>query len=192
MKKNMKRNFLFIVLLALCPFLETACQKPPPPSITEKKEMPPTVLWLTGLPCSGKTTLAKQLHKHVPLSVVIDEDLKTIQVAEMTQVILDSVPLVIISDSTPKQKEREEARTLIEKTGVRFVEVYIDAPLELCIERDVKGQYKKALKGEISDFIGIGTPYQIPNKPDVICQTDQEDVQESISRILSAINEEIF
>lgn len=166
-----------------------------------------TTIWLTGLPCSGKTTIANYIHEQIPNSVVLDgdavrhrlnsdlgfspEDRKENlrRISEMAKIILESVPVVIISVVSPKQEVRDTAREMIEGEDVRFLEVFVDAPLELCIERDVKGMYKKALAGEIPFFTGVGSPYEVPKQPDLVCHTEIETLDESAAKILKVIRE---
>lgn len=166
-----------------------------------------TTIWLTGLPCSGKTTIANYIHEQIPNSVVLDgdavrhrlnsdlgfspEDRKENlrRISEMAKIILESVPVVIISVVSPKQDVRDTAREMIEGEDIRFYEVFVDAPLELCIERDVKGMYKKALAGEIPFFTGVGSPYEVPKQPDLVCHTEIETLDESAAKILKVIRE---
>ncbi len=161
-----------------------------------------TVVWLTGLPCSGKTTIAEYIHEKIPTSVILDgncvrknlnsdlgfspEDRKENlrRISEMAKTVLDSVPVVIISVVSPKQEIRDTARKMIEEGEARFVEVFVDANLETCIERDVKGMYKKALSAELPFFTGIGSPYEKPERADIICYTDGEVVEIFESRIM--------
>ncbi|MCB1109881.1 MAG: adenylyl-sulfate kinase [Chlamydiia bacterium] len=166
-----------------------------------------TTIWLTGLPCSGKTTIANYIHQQIPNSVVLDGDdvRKSLnsdlgftpqdrkenlrRISEMAKIILDSVPVVIISVVSPRQEVRDAARELIEGEEVRFYEVFVDAPLETCIERDVKGMYKKALAGEIPFFTGIGAPYECPKHPDIVCHTAVETLEESANKILKVLRD---
>jgi adenylyl-sulfate kinase len=166
-----------------------------------------TTIWLTGLPCSGKTTLANYIHEKIPNSVILDgdavrknlnsdlgftpEDRKENlrRISEMANIILDSVPVVLISVVSPKQSVRDTAREMIEAKGGEFFEVFVNAPLEECISRDVKGMYKKALAGEIPFFTGIGAPYEAPKNPDVVCNTSIETLEESAKKILKVIHD---
>ncbi|NRA90109.1 MAG: adenylyl-sulfate kinase [Simkaniaceae bacterium] len=159
-----------------------------------------TTIWLTGLPCVGKTTLANYIHEKIPNSVILDGDAvqKNLNsdlgftpedrkenlrhISEMANIILDSVPVVLISVVSPKQSARDTAREMIEAKCGEFFEVFVNAPLEECISRDVKGMYKKALAGEIPFFTGIGAPYEAPKNPDVVCNTLIETLEESAKK----------
>jgi len=82
-----------------------------------------------------------------------------------------------------------EIRDEIRKEIGNFVEVYVKCPVEVCIERDVKGMYKKALKGEIKNFTGIDDPYEEPLNPEVIVETDKETVEESVGKVMRKLAE---
>ncbi len=164
------------------------------------------VIWFTGLSGSGKTTIANQLlkeldrlgkkvevldgdvvrlslHKHLGFS---REDIRennklTAELAKKKTTDTDFVLVPIIS---PYKEDREMVRRIIEKN---FVELFINADLQSCIKRDVKGLYKKALAGEINDFIGLSdsSPYEPPTSPELEVKTDQYTVEESVEKILS-------
>src|ERR671914_638260 len=80
-------------------------------------------------------------------------------------------------------RERDQVRRRI----VDFVEVFVDAPLEVCAERDVKGLYKKAFAGEIEQFTGVSDPYEPPNAPDLVLKTDEESPQESARKVIEKL-----
>ena len=163
------------------------------------------ILWFTGLPCSGKTTLAQEFHKRFPNSVILDGDMvrkyiskdlgfskedrqkQQERVADIASLMLHSVDYVLVSLVSPMQETRESLRRQLETRGHRFVEIYVDAPVELCIERDVKGMYAKALKGEIPCFTGISSPYEAPNSPDIHLYTAKETVEESLDVIFNQL-----
>ena len=111
------------------------------------------------------------------------------RISEMAKIILDSVPVVIISVVSPRQAVRDNAREMIEGDTVQFYEVFVDAPIETCINRDVKGMYKKALAGEIPFFTGIGAPYEAPKNPDIVCYTSEETLEQSANKILKVIRD---
>ncbi|MFH2141994.1 MAG: adenylyl-sulfate kinase, partial [Bacteroidota bacterium] len=146
----------------------------------------PHVIWLTGLSGAGKTTLAIALEKEIQskgyftksfdgdiirkglnkdLGFSIDDRIENIRrIAELTKIFLDSGIIIIISFITPTIQMRDLAKSI---TGEhRFVEVFVNAPIEVCEKRDVKGLYAKARRGEIKDFTGIDSIYEIPLKPD--------------------------
>ena len=90
---------------------------------------------------------------------------------------------VIVSAISPFKEPRDEVRRQI----VDFVEVFVDAPLEVCAERDVKGLYKKAYSGEIAQFTGVSDPYEAPAAPDLHVHTDQEEPHESAQRVIEKL-----
>lgn len=157
---------------------------------------------LTGLPSSGKTSIARELkHTYFPHSVILDGDevRKTVsadlgfsepdrkehlrRIIEMGKVILQSVDHVLIPVISPIEEARAAARRAFEQEGYAFIEVFVDAPLEVCIQRDVKGLYKKAIAKQIPVFTGISAPYDIPKNPDVVCFTDKETIAESAKKV---------
>jgi adenylylsulfate kinase len=93
--------------------------------------------------------------------------------------------IVLVSAISPYRDIRDEVRSRIGD----FVEVYVNAPLNICEERDVKGLYKKARAGEIKQFTGIDDPYEAPLTPELECKTDQETLEESTARVISKLKE---
>jgi adenylylsulfate kinase len=161
------------------------------------------VLWFTGLSGSGKSTLALALEKklfdngyHV---VVLDGD--TIRtginsnlsftpedrtenirrIAEIAKLFLAQGMICIVSFISPAREQREMAKQII--GGNDFVEIFIDAPIEVCEARDVKGLYKKARAGEIHDFTGLHAPYEIPLQPDIHIRTDHTSIEHSMDEL---------
>lgn len=160
--------------------------------------------WLTGLPSSGKTTLGVNLKKSLDeggvSSILIDGDevRKTIcsdlgfsdddrkenirRVAVIAKQINDSGKHVICCFVSPTNEIRDIARKII---GLKnFFEVFVKSSLEVCEARDIKGNYKKARLGLITDFTGISAPFEIPNNPDLIIPTDRYSIEES-SKLLT-------
>ena len=159
-------------------------------------------LWLTGLPCSGKTTLARMLETELAQRgyrpVVFDgdevrdrlskglgfskedrmENLRRISYVCRLVTQLDGV--AIAAAISPYEEARRNAR---EEIG-RFVEIYVKCSLDGCIERDVKGHYKKALRGEMKGFTGIDDPYEEPKMPDLTVDTESQTPEESRAFIL--------
>ena len=156
----------------------------------------PFVLWMTGLPCSGKTTIARKLQKLMPELVVLDGDELRAQSSssdfsreginennrKVANLAKDDSKPVCVSLISPFRKNREDARKIIDTK--RFIEVYIKCSLPTCEERDVKGMYKKARRNEIKDFIGVNTDYEIPYNPDLILDTEKLSVEESVNKLL--------
>ena len=162
-------------------------------------------LWLTGLPCSGKSTLAKAveetlLERGLPVEVFDGDEIRTNltkglgfsredrdtnirRVGYVCDLLTRNGVVSIAAVISPYQSIRDEVRQSIG----RFVEIFVDAPLEKLIERDVKGMYKKAIAGEIKNFTGIDDPYETPEKPEVHLHTDQESVEESTDKIIKTL-----
>ncbi len=162
-------------------------------------------IWFTGIPCSGKTTIAKEFNKRFPSSVVVDGDevRKSInadlgfskedreenlrRITEIAKLALSSVDTVLVSCVSPYQSVRDAARAAFEKEGYTFYEVFVNASVDTCVVRDVKGMYKKALAGEIPSFTGISAPYESPENPDLVLNTSDETLDESVNRLIDHI-----
>lgn len=164
-------------------------------------------VWFTGLPSSGKSTLARMLEKvlsdtdfHVEvldgdevrlrLSKGLgfskeDRDENIRRISYVAKIVTRCGAVAITCAISPYREIRNEARREIG----RFVEVYVKCSLEECIKRDVKGMYKKALSGEIKNFTGISDPYEEPLKPEIIVETDKESHEESLRKIVSGLIE---
>jgi len=162
-------------------------------------------LWFTGLPSSGKSTLArtvekeliqKKLHTEVldgdkvrlRLSKGLgfskeDRDDNIRRISYVASIITRCGAVAITCAISPYRDIREEAR----KEIGNFVEVYLKCPVEECIKRDVKGLYKKALSGEIPNFTGISDPYEEPLDPEIIIETDKETIEESSDKIIRSL-----
>ena len=154
------------------------------------------VLWMTGIPCSGKTTLAKKLSDKISNLTILDGDEVRAQSSssdfsreginennrKVANLAKDDSKPVCVSLISPFKKNREDARKIIDTK--RFIEVYIKCSLPTCEERDVKGMYKKARRNEIKDFIGVNTNYEIPYNPDLILDTEKLSVEESVNKLL--------
>ena len=161
--------------------------------------------WFTGLPASGKTTLAgllaHTLRTRGAKVEILDGDglreiLKTvgyskeerrrhIMSAAFTSLLLNRNGIsVIAAFVSPYQDMRDEARALLGKT---FVEIYVNCPVEVCIERDPKGLYGKAARGEITGFTGVDDPYEAPVSPDLTLYTGRESVQASFEKLIGFV-----
>ncbi len=165
------------------------------------------VIWFTGLSGSGKTTIAHRLEEKlltagVPVELLDgdvvrenlskglgfskeDRDTNIRRIAFVAHLLQRNGVFVITAAISPYRAIREEARSMIKD----FAEVYANAPLEVCEERDVKGLYAKARAGEIKGFTGIDDPYEPPSGPEVECRTDQESVEESVQKVLDKLVE---
>lgn len=161
------------------------------------------VLWFTGLSGSGKSTIAQgleaKLYEAGFFTQVLDGDnIRTginnnlgfsmedreenlRRVAEIAKLYLNSGVITIVSFISPTRDARAFARGIV--GDVDFLEIYVNAPIEVCEARDVKGLYKKARKGEIKDFSGIDSPYEAPDQADLEIRTDEMSVEEGIERI---------
>lgn len=164
------------------------------------------VIWLTGLSGAGKTTIAHALaerlreagytveildgdvvrqHFSKGLGFSKEDRIENIKrVAYVAHLLARNGVVVITALISPYREGRNYARQLIGD----FIEVYVKCPLEVLIERDVKGLYAKALRGEIRNFTGISDPYEPPESPEVVVETDKETVGESVEKILKALD----
>lgn len=162
-------------------------------------------LWLTGLSGSGKTTIAEQLcqifreakiqHEHLDgdeirkhltkdLGFSMEDRLKNIErVAYVAKVLSRHRVLSIVSFISPTIEMRLMARNMID----HFIEVFVDCPLAECIQRDVKGLYGKAMRGEIRDFTGISQPYEIPVHPEIHLKTHKKSLHDCVSDVLKTL-----
>ena len=162
-------------------------------------------LWFTGLPCSGKSAVAdrvaellqeagyrverldgdivrKSLTRDLGFSRK-DRDENIRRVTFVAKLLTRNGVFVLTSFISPYRDIRAESRAEIGE----FLEVYAKCPLEVCISRDVKGMYKKALAGQMKHFTGVDDPYEPPLNPEVIVETDKETLDESVNKILRTL-----
>jgi adenylyl-sulfate kinase len=171
----------------------------------------PILIWLSGLSGSGKSTIAndleKKLYENGFLSYLLDGDNIRIglnkdlgfsdddrkenirRISEVSRLMLDAGLIVITAFISPFEEERDLAKSLVKKEN--YFLVHVDCSVEKCEERDVKGLYKKARMGEIKNFTGIDSPYEIPESPNLIVDTEKENVDQSVEKIYSAIKSKI-
>ena len=165
-------------------------------------------VWFTGLSGAGKSTISDELIRQlkaigVPNIEVLDGDVvrenlskglgfskedrdtNIKRIAFVCNLLTRNGVPNIAAAISPYRAVRDYARELIGN----FIEVHVAAPLEVCIERDVKGLYKKALAGEIKEFTGVSDPYEEPLNPEVVCYTHQETVEESAGKIVAYLEE---
>ena len=109
------------------------------------------------------------------------------RVAYVSKLLARNGVAVIASFVSPYRSVRDEARRIVEGEGLKFVEVYVKCPLEVCMERDVKGLYRRALRGEISDMTGVQDPYEEPLNPEVVVETDRELPEECVEKIIEKL-----
>jgi adenylylsulfate kinase len=164
-------------------------------------------IWLTGLSGAGKTTICQfletELRSHGYKVEVLDGDVVRQNLSKgltfskedrdenirrigfVAHLLTRNNVIVLVCCISPYRAIREEVK---ERIG-DFIEVYVNAPLEVCEQRDVKGLYKKARAGEIKNFTGIDDLYEIPLEPDVECKTHQESIAQSAEKILNKLEE---
>jgi adenylylsulfate kinase len=165
------------------------------------------VLWFTGLSGSGKSTIAKgleaALHTKGLFSVVLDGDnVRTginnnlgfseeerkeniRRIAEVAKLFVSNGAITICSFVSPTEEIRTLAKAIIGKDD--FIEIFVNTPIEVCEQRDIKGLYAKARKGEIKDFTGINAPFEIPSNPDLEIQTENNSVEESVNQVAAFV-----
>lgn len=165
------------------------------------------VIWFTGLSGSGKTTIAialeKELNKRGILTQVLDGDNiraginnnlgfsendrkeNIRRIAEVTKLFLNCGIVTINCFVSPTNEIRKQAKTIIGEND--FLEIFINTPIEICEQRDVKGLYKKARAGEIKDFTGISSPFEAPVNPFLDVKTANRTVEESVKEILDKV-----
>jgi adenylyl-sulfate kinase len=169
--------------------------------------LPGFTIWFTGLPCSGKSTISEILAKVIKeergkveildgdvirtnLSKGLgfsraDRETNLMRIAFVCNLLTRNGVPNIAAAISPFENVRQAAREMIGS----FVEVYARCPVEKCIERDVKGMYKKALAGEIKGFTGVDDPFDEPVDPEVICDTDRETPEESAQKVVDYLRQ---
>jgi adenylylsulfate kinase len=168
-------------------------------------------IWFTGLSGSGKTTLAialeQQLLSQDKASYRLDGDNMRFginknlgfsaedrrenirRVGEVSKVLADAGIIALSSFISPYREDRDSVRALHERTGLRFLEVYVDCTLETAESRDPKGLYKKARRGEIKNFTGIDDPYEAPLNADIHIRSDQMTVAEEVMAVMTYLHQ---
>lgn len=171
-------------------------------TIHPPKQFLPCVIWLTGLSGSGKTTIAnalsEELKKGAQKVIILDGDVirnlfpntgfdkesrikHNVNVGCIAYFLESQGYIVIVSLISPFKEARNKCRMIIKK----FIEVYLNTPLAVCENRDVKGLYKKGRSGQIKDFTGISSPYEPPLDPEITINTDLFSLQDCVEAILS-------
>lgn len=162
------------------------------------------VIWFTGLSASGKSTIARHLEKILydrgcstyvfdgdnvrhglcaDLGFSVEDRKENIRrIAEMTNLYVDAGILAITAFISPYRKDRERIRRLVGSD--RYLEIYVECPVDICAARDEKGLYGKAREGKIAHFTGISAPYEPPEHPDLIVRSDKEDAMTGASHVL--------
>lgn len=167
----------------------------------------PKVIWFTGLSGSGKSTLAThlefQLYSQNFKTYLLDGDNVRVglnkdldfsddsrkenirRIAEVSRLFLDAGMVVLSAFISPFEEDRNQVRTIVGPQN--FLEVFVDCPLEICEQRDVKGLYKRARKGEVKNFTGISSPYERPLDPDITVNTHLQSLNESLTLLIDYI-----
>lgn len=165
------------------------------------------LIWFTGLSGSGKSTLAVQLEAQLfargfktylldgdnirtglnkDLSFTDEGRVENIRrIGEVSKLLLDAGVIVLSAFISPFKADREQVKTIVGSS--RYIEVFVDTPLEVCEQRDVKGLYKKARAGEVKNFTGIDSPYEKPESPDLVIKTEALTVEQSVERLLNVV-----
>lgn len=176
------------------------------------KKQKPCLLWYTGLSGSGKSTIANAVdallfklgcHSYLldgdnvrhglngDLGFSDDSRIENIRrISEVSKLFLDAGLIVSTAFISPFAQDRASARVKLEQN--EFIEVYIDTPIHICEQRDPKGLYKKARAGEIKDFTGIDSTYDVPVNPEIHVETAKQSVQECAEQIVNYLAEQGF
>jgi adenylylsulfate kinase len=164
-------------------------------------------LWFTGLPSSGKSTIANEvaylLHQRGCLTVVLDGDNirhglnKNLgfspedreenirRIGEVAHLFAETGIIALTAFISPYRADREKARALAQEGD--FIEIYVDTPLEVCEARDPKGLFKKAREGKIPEFTGISAPYEPPLEPEIHLKAGELDVRECAAEVIASL-----
>ena len=164
------------------------------------------MIWLTGLSGSGKSTLSHEIERELfnlnhnvyvldgdnvrhglnsNLGFSPEDRVENIRrVAEVAKLLADAGVIAVTAFISPYRQDRRRAREIVLEGGCDFYEIFVDAPLEVCEQRDPKGLYRKARAGEIREFTGVSAPYEAPADPELTVRTDRESLPESVVRVL--------
>ena len=165
------------------------------------------VLWFTGVPASGKSTIAKEVEKMlqkrgIPIENLDadeirknlspdlgytekDRDINTKRLAFLGSLLEKHGVSAIVAAVSSLQRFRDRAREM----SRNFLEIYVTCPVEVCMERDPKGLYARGKRGEVNDIAGLHQPYEVPVSPEVICESDKETVEECAMRVILKLEE---
>lgn len=171
----------------------------------------PLLIWFTGLSGSGKSTLAVQLevmlHDKGYKTYLLDGDnirtglnrdltfteedrVENIRrIGEVGKLMLDAGLVVLSAFISPFEADRAQVKKIV--GAANYFEVFVDTPLEICEQRDVKGLYKKARAGEVKNFTGIDSPYERPSKPEIAIETDKISIEDAVMRIFQRIESRV-
>lgn len=168
-------------------------------------------IWFTGLSGTGKSTLTglletefrrrgfkvevldgDEVREHLSKGLTFskaDRDTNVRRIGWLCSLLARNGVIAIAAAISPYEAVRQEARAMIEKDGSAFFEIHTTAPLETLATRDVKGLYRKALAGEIPNFTGVSDPYEPPQHPAITVDSSQENVEDSLARILKTLED---
>jgi adenylyl-sulfate kinase len=166
-------------------------------------------VWFTGLPAAGKSTLAGAVEESLVgrgcHAVLLDGDNlrhglngdlgfderarreNVRRTAHVASLLAESGTVALVSLVSPYADDRRAAAELHRSAGLGFVEVFVDAPLELCEQRDPKGLYARARAGQVEQMTGVSSPYEVPAAPDVVVRSGRESVEDALERVLAAL-----
>ena len=166
------------------------------------------VIWLTGYSGAGKSTVAHGLWQSLTdvgcQAYILDGDKTRTglcsdltfsaadrtenvrRIGEVSKLFMDAGVICIVALISPYRKDRDMVRGLFQEG--EFIEVFINAPLEVCESRDVKGLYAKARAGKIENFTGISAPYEPPSNPEIVLRTDEQSVVESVRQVMDLLS----
>lgn len=166
------------------------------------------IIWFTGLSGAGKSTLAHAVEDHLHQTgcrtFVLDGDnvrhglcgdlgfsaanrVENIRrVGEVAKLFMEAGVIVLTAFISPFREDRDKVRAMVQPG--EFVEIYCQCPIEVCEQRDVKGMYKRARAGEIGQFTGISSPYEIPDAPELVVNTSEKDLHDCVERVVEALS----
>lgn len=170
------------------------------------------IIWFTGLPSSGKTTVARELdrtlHERGVHTYILDGDNvrhglnKNLgfsreerrenirRIAEVSKLFMDAGIITLCAFVSPYAEDRLEARGLV--ADGEFIEIFLKCSVDVCMQRDPKQLYKKAMQGELKGFTGVDDPYEAPQRPEIVLETDKLAVSECVAKILNYLLEKEF
>jgi adenylylsulfate kinase len=170
-------------------------------------------VWLTGLPSAGKTTLATALAARLraaghPVEILdgdavrpvlspelgysrADRDANVARIGWVAALLARHGVLVLASVVSPFAEARSGVRSRHQADATAFLEVHVATPVEVCADRDVKGLYEKAFKGEIKEFTGVTDPYEPPENAEIVVDTENESVEESAGKVLAYVESRV-
>ncbi len=171
------------------------------------KDQKGVTLWFTGLPCSGKSAVADIVAERLKAGELraerldgdivrqdltrdlgfskADRDENIRRVTFVAKLLARNGVAVLVSFISPYREMRDRARQQIRN----FCEIYVKCPVEVCMKRDIKGMYQKALRGEIKEFTGVSDPYEEPLRPELVLETDKETIEESVEKVIAKMRE---